>query len=64
MVLDLCKIWTPQLSSNLYVLRPPEWEKMGFTTNGSGFDHQKRFLQNQEIHFPSKLCEIQKNVNK
>ena len=33
-----------------------------FLTNGSGFIHQKRFLQNQKIHFPAKLCEIRKNV--
>ena len=29
-VLNLCKIWPPRFSSNLYVLRPPEWEKMVF----------------------------------
>ena len=33
-----------------------------FLTNGSGFIHQRRFLQNFKIHFPAKLCEIRKNV--
>ena len=31
-VLDLCKIWPPQFSSNLHVLRPPVSEKTVFTT--------------------------------
>ena len=31
-----------------------------FLTNGSGFIHQRRFLQNWKIHFPAKLCEIWK----
>ena len=32
--------------------------------NGYGFIHQKRFLKNQKIYFPAKLCEIRKNVKK
>ena len=31
-----------------------------FLTNGSGFIHQSRFLQNWKIHFPANLCEIEK----
>ena len=29
-------------------------------TNGSGFIHQRRFLQNRKVHFPVKLCETYK----
>ena len=28
-----------------------------FLTNGSGFIHRKRFLQNQKIHLSARLCE-------
>ena len=44
--------------------REDEFVNLPFLTNGSGFIHQKRFLQNQKIHFPAKLCEIRINVNK
>ena len=46
------------------IKRKDEFVNQLFLNNGSGFIHQKRFLQNQKIYFPAKLCEIQKNIKK